>query len=169
MHQIEPAQIFQHHSNSRTSSLVLNRPVPAKYRSPLMKPEASSKIWMNLKFCFRVSRPTDKCWLRESLWCSSELPFWIFTKLKDCRESPETGHGCETLTVISLTETCPFSQTCYQLCLCAENPSLPVYLSTQNGESDSYNNGVFHVWPFTSVKIFLSAPWIGFNSPYHSC
>lgn len=69
MHQIQLPQTFKHHNNSRTSTSVLNRPVPAKYGSPLVKPEASSKIWINVKFFFRVSRPIEKCWPKQS-------PFW---------------------------------------------------------------------------------------------
>lgn len=73
MHQIQLPQTFQHHNNSRTSTSVLNTPVPAKYGSRLVKPEALSKIGINVKFFFRVFRPIEKCWPKQSQFWAAIL------------------------------------------------------------------------------------------------
>lgn len=98
------------------------------------------------------------CWLKESKLWATFLDFHYAKRLWRVTRN----HKDMKLTDISLAETCPLSQ----LCLCTENPSLPTYLSMWNEKSDSYSNGVFHVWAFISVKIFPLAAWIGLNFPY---
>lgn len=96
------------------------------------------------------------CWLKESKLWATFLDFHYAKRLWRVTRN----HKDMKLTDISLTETCPLSQ----LCLCTENPSLPTYLSMWNEKSDSYSNGVFHVWAFISEDFSISSlNWAEFS------